>query len=1203
MKKMYFIFSLLLMVLGINTAYAGVILGENIADPSALKAGDQVIIRGDRVGANDATLSNKVVSALADSLLFDNISASGDALDPSVVFNLVEAGGKTINGKPAFYFQNNMNKKYLTYVFINKPEGEGGSIVEGGAGYEMRLAFTDDVNKAIALAVITQAEGATEDWFNYTSAKPANETAMMVVGMTSESKDKILALSQYWANPYVATYGDWPSWWQIYRPEDDGNPISGLEAFFKKVKDFNYKAGTAPGCYPEEIVAAFEAAKIEANNLIYDQSTTEEQANACLEKLQSSYVAILTGEPAPVREGYFRITTAYSEYYKQQGETEGAKTIYAEDGRMKWKALDKEDASMVWQFIDRKDGTWLAYNIGTGHYMNGVNTSVDSTNNSVKFQYLDMSQFNVFSKGNQLHTDGHASGAGKQGVIVTWGGGVNSASSWYITELTKEEEEKFEAIGEQSRLNALLAQLYNKANAKYSIGSVYDDSLITSAELEANPDLIVSNSDHNTINPGAPDGQGYPALLDHDPATFWHSAWQNAPAETPYLQFTLNKSVSEFFIFLQNRPGSGGTANFPTKLRFFVNSEPANEEGWEKVDSIPVAYDANGNFMSRVLKLGSEYNTIRVFWDAQNKFTHFGTFHIIGTTLSENCQNAQLGPVAVELKNQLDIAAAAITAGNATQKMIDDLQNAYNNYIEAMADPTDLKHKLDSVQNIYKYAATPTMQSASGTMVFAGKEGYPGVYTDAAKAELKVAIDAVADYIEAREADGKYSKDDLKTHTSNLLAACDAFRNTAPKLMEAAADGENGLWYYISYSKNYFDMTGSTPDKYPTENPQYIRGGKIYVDYDGTSGLNNYTINAIGADPATGEPKEVPAEKDDYAKWRFINLGDTAYAIQNKGTGLYIGKKTGGNAGLSMTPVAFKLKDLGYATFLFDGFQFDGQKTSPLHLQTNGLSVVFWNNYDLGGGSCFDIEPTSETADGVAYTANIENVVKGRLYIKTYPFEITGISDGIADEAGVSVLPYEIKKVDLEKKQLVLSQFGTNYDPIPAGRPFFYVAGGNEIGVTKPIASADTTMLYAFLDVESTKRIAQQPQTVNGLVGNYYGGKEVEAGFGVVAETEEGVISLGATAENAQIGWNSGYVACGAVTEIEGEEGANEIVVNIGDDVNTAIKDAIIDAQTGKVNVYSIDGVLVKKNVKVSEAVKGLSKGIYIIGNQKVAVK
>lgn len=42
---------------------------------------------------------------------------------------------------------------------------------------------------------------------------------------------------------------------------------------------------------------------------------------------------------------------------------------------------------------------------------------------------------------------------------------------------------------------------------------------------------------------------------------------------------------------------------------------------------------------------------------------------------------------------------------------------------------------------------------------------------------------------------------------------------------------------------------------------------------------------------------------------------------------------------------------------------------------------------------------------------------------------------------------------------------------------------------------------------------------------------------------------------------------------------------------------------SGLVNVYSIDGKLLKRNVKVADAGKDLKKGIYIIGKKKVAIR
>ena len=39
------------------------------------------------------------------------------------------------------------------------------------------------------------------------------------------------------------------------------------------------------------------------------------------------------------------------------------------------------------------------------------------------------------------------------------------------------------------------------------------------------------------------------------------------------------------------------------------------------------------------------------------------------------------------------------------------------------------------------------------------------------------------------------------------------------------------------------------------------------------------------------------------------------------------------------------------------------------------------------------------------------------------------------------------------------------------------------------------------------------------------------------------------------------------------------------------------------VNVYTLDGVLIRKQVDAATATSGLKKGVYIVGNKKVLVK
>ena len=1201
MKKIYSIFSLFLMILGINTAYAGVTLGNSVVDPSTLTNGSKIIIHSNAF-ANEANGTYKFFSALADSLVFSVTTL--DPVDPYVAFSLETAEGKTVNNEQAYYLKNDYNGKYLTYIY---EDGEDGSIYEEGEEWvaEMYMTFTADKEKATPVIIKTQAEGG--DIMGYVGDAPEQANCMMIIAEFPEHNNDLIALNHVYDRPIIASYNDWAAWWQIYEANIVDDYIADLESLYTKVELLKFIGGTDPGCYEQSMVDAFESARTAAQALLNstDGSLTNESAKTTYKTLEDAYLALVVGTAVPVTEGYYRIKTAYSAFTEQQG-AEAIKTIYTDNTDiMKWKNLDNEDATMVWQFIDRHDGTWLLYNVGTGTYVNAAKSTAqsanytmtsDSTDCGVTITSLGQSAFNLTPDQYAIHAGGHSSGAGISGNIVAWNGGLNGASAWYINKVSDDQIPGFEAIGEQNKLNRSLENLYNTAKAKYDIGSSFSITadpekwLVTTADYDADKKVVMSNADHNEWHPSAPDGAGIPGLIDNDESTFWGSCWSDPqPDTTQYLQFKLNKKVSAFAVYLTKRKNQPNQA---TQLTFYVSNDTTDANGWVKGGSItglPASTDNSGNgltYQSNGIELNGEYQYVRVTWKSASGFTHFSGFHFQEAVLSQDCQNVTMGEVAQNLKAELKNAETLIASGKATQEAIDALQKAYDTYVANLADPTELKAKLDSISNVCKLSAT--IEGVNGTGTDGEfKEGYPGVYPVDAKAALQATIDEVQAYINTNDAAGTYKKTDITANLDKLVKALDTFKATAPKFSVADASSE-GLWYYISYSAHYFNCTGNTPDASGEGDAQQIRKGKLYVSANTTNDLlNNASVNVTG-----NKTLEDLSVNDDMAKWRFVNLGDTAYAIQNKATGLYLGEKTAGNAGLSMTPAAYRLSDIGYATFLIEGYRLNGEAINPLHIQTNGQVLVYWANRDLGGGSCFDIEPTSDNSAASILNFQAEELIKGRLYTKCYPIPIELVADNISPLA----YPYQIATIDAAKKEMTLAVYE---DVIEAGQPFFYIGGGEALGVSQEPTPADTTQMLIQFPKNGTKTIAQTPGSYNGLIGNYYSGTKVAKGFGVVKDTK-GVQSIAATTEDQQLGWNSAYIDA---AQIKNAETPGTIVVPLTGDLETAIKDAIINAQTGNVNVYSIDGILVKKNVKVSEATEGLAKGIYIVGNKKVAVK
>ena len=89
---------------------------------------------------------------------------------------------------------------------------------------------------------------------------------------------------------------------------------------------------------------------------------------------------------------------------------------------------------------------------------------------------------------------------------------------------------------------------------------------------------VTSNADHNALNPGREDGGGIPVLFDGATDDYFHSAWQNMPAEAHYLEVTLPNGGYDAFSFrMLSRSNSSGWDQSHTFPGEMVISTPAPE--------------------------------------------------------------------------------------------------------------------------------------------------------------------------------------------------------------------------------------------------------------------------------------------------------------------------------------------------------------------------------------------------------------------------------------------------------------------------------------------------------------------------------------------------------------------------------------------------------------------------------------------------
>lgn len=1222
MKRNYFVLSLILMFFGISASYAGVFVGDQVTDPSTLKDGTKILLRASTKEGSTDPAQYKWVTSLKDSMLWAVNELTLDApIDPYTPFVLETAEGD-IKGQPVFYVKNVKNNMYITYLFedtVRNEEGElEGSILiddKGKVDAQCRLIYTSDKASASAFTFVLATTGV--DWNvngAYTGEKQPEATSIMMFTKCKEytEGELLLALNQAYGTPWAANYTDWGGWFEVYLQKDV--PVSykdDLSALLEKLTDIVYIGGEGPGCYDAAMVKEYTDAMSAATQAI-TTSADEATCKAAYERLETAWLNLAVASANPV-------TASYYKFRNWASDATNIKMLNAAPGKVTWINWNKLGAnpSCVWEVIDRYDGTFLMRNIATNEYISGTGaasesgspsivTSKDSTGNAITFTNVGGGQFTINHKNSSnLHAEWSSTGGdGVTKNVVSWASAENTASAWYFEILSEDSIAYYKKIGDQLILDQKLEELLLLAQEKYDLGNAFNYNVETDS-LVVSPKQFLSNAaqmstDTVYTNPrgvwgtGA-DGSGYAALLDGTLATYFHSAYSGTIAEPHYMDIDLGKEVNGFVIAYSKRGNNAN--NLPKAYQIYTAKADADTslvESWTLLNQVTDQPQDKDTVYSKGFDCpeGCRYVRFLVTETKNNAklngypFFTLGGMQVYEAKKSDACFNVVNSEVSGALLSAI-AEASKIKSGEVIQADIDKLQAAIDAYLAEFPDPTELNNLISEVET--ELAASIAVDQATD---MGGYTLYPdpGTYSVAAKAACEAVLTEAKNYIAENAVLGIYDAQKLEEYATKITEAKNLFLSQM-RTIDFADNESDGKWYHIAAANNYFNMTA--PD------PNQMRTGILYVRGDGT--LENSTIYWDKED-------SIKENYTDYAKWRFIQLTDSTYAIQNKGTQLYIGHYQTHPASLSASPVAFEIINKGYGAYLFKGHRLNGEDVANnyLHSQVTGKTLVYWNSTNFGG-STWEIhnadDSRTEAGDEVKNyrPKEIENYTQlqaGKLYAMCYPLGI----DFIYDTQAPNNYPYVLNGINLEEKTVTLAP---SMDVLEPGQPFFYLAG-DDLSLLKPQPGASDTVSVTmqFLDL---KEVALTPLMVNGLIGEYNNVTYPEGMSALVETTETDANNVvtkrtqSIQAASGETGWNTAYIMAGLVENLEAVEGS--ITVKIDGDLDTAIKDAIADAQLGNVNVYSIDGVLIKKNVKASEATNGLAKGLYIIGNTKVVVK
>ncbi|MBO5180797.1 MAG: hypothetical protein J6B92_02775 [Paraprevotella sp.] len=473
------------------------------------------------------------------------------------------------------------------------------------------------------------------------------------------------------------------------------------------------KTGTNPGCFPQEQIEEYAAAREEVSRLLKQQEIlTQERIDSAIERLRKAD-AVIKVSRIPLTTGYYRIVNAAPQFEESQGVRY---VMTTSDDVPVWRSLGSTGANEAW-YITVLDGNRVSIrNLGNAKYIAGSNAMSDEPTGELTITFIDnaSSAYINYSGFGDLHANNHSGGSGTGGNLVFWShnntdGGIYS--TWYIEAVSAEEQAQYEAaILAQSKLTAEFKALLSTATEKYNMAAVYNrtnDGLITTVGQ------LSSNADHNALCTYQ-DGDGLSALIDGDVHTYFHSLWQStegAPDAYHNLTVDLKTTLNKFAFTMTPRKYTPGEnydtdkSDFsmqarlldrPTEIILYgavAGADTSRVDSWKKLQTITGLPDSQDRpdsdeeltFISPGYLLNNDYQYLRFevtktnydasIWVNGHAYPFFtmSEFQIYNVELEPNCQLVTLGEIGKAFE---EAYKKALSVETPTRQDIEDLRQA-----------------------------------------------------------------------------------------------------------------------------------------------------------------------------------------------------------------------------------------------------------------------------------------------------------------------------------------------------------------------------------------------------------------------------------------------------------------------------------------------------------------------------------------------
>ena len=1111
----------------------------------------------------------------------------------------------------------------------------------GGYG----IAVTADKAEAMQFTVSLAVENGTDPRSKTTQgqAQDLSQPSFVLATKQPSANGSIQFLGHYY-KPFYAVYEDTNAW-QIHavdEPQGKEKLQAYMDVYFANNTDpaVTYLAGTYPGACPAELVEAAHAAYTEANAALNaDEFTlTDEQVNDLCNRIESSIEKLKTSTNPMVDGIYFihdsrGMFNAGNTMFLYGDKGNGKDYISANGNYTKPAKLDADAVKYLWRVKLVNGDSATVQNVLTGLYFThkiavdrhyGLSQSENIVMLRKGAETGDKFNLSSFYIKNTKNTERACTNPDSHGVL-NWNYDNDPGNQFVFESVTEDELNAVLEEAKQDVRNEKLASLYGDAVYALNKGISYAPAAdyVLDNDFSAEGALVRHTGDEENSPWYCNNKQGgegtYEALTSEgwDGTTYFHSSWSGGAFEPSisknhYLVAELEQDAAGDILVKVAKRACGD--DYPTQFAVYgankFDKEHPNATEWKfqgladinYTDSVAVTYtDVDERGKKKVeggtktvpdavgvaaMHLDGSYAYIKLaatktIFNATNPLTNRGYFAIAKLNIWEaaepvvksytpELQDVQNTNEAVitELQKQIEAAGKQVADSSATDAQIASLQAALDAFNNNYPDPSRVTTALAEASSVYnaassknligdKLAQYPTKVAEKLANVITKYQNFNSV---------KLAdINAAVNEINAVVAEFKAS---IKLPEAGKFYT---LRSAAKKFENKAGNDSKGVTYRaIIYSESNnatTEVTGSfTPVRfYRMDGSSAIKDSASFADADFTKLQDTINIS-----------------DDARLVWKAEASANGQITFRNLATGMYL---TGANGKIYQSVEATPINVEGIApeTFRFNAGKNENGVTQYMNAKAAYNTIVTWNDTaDVNSNFFIEEVAKDKIATQSFYLANVK---EGRFYAGTFAVDIAA-GDGY-------ITPYKVIGVNGDK--LVLGAYD---DVVEAGTPFIY-----SVDMVITTASGVPTTL-GFTQVVTANDLTEgnytyETKNVNGLQGVLTEAVKIPAGKAYI--NNSGAVAVAPEA-GADIAANGAYFNGDASTTSEEGDETLELGKMVGNAL-TGIDATKVIVLPAKVDVYSIDGKLLRQGVKSSNAAKNLPAGVYVIGGQKVLVK